>query len=81
MSRAGQSILRGAREALAYSRGEREGFIAHVPGSREASAADHGERGSREPQRIRGVGSQGELGGRAGRSRVRLPRSGCGEAI
>ncbi len=31
MSKAGESILRGAREALAYARGEREGFVAHVP--------------------------------------------------
>jgi putative transcriptional regulator len=31
MSKAGQSILRGARQALAYAKGEREGFIAHVP--------------------------------------------------
>lgn len=31
MSKAGESILRGAREALAYARGAREGFVAHVP--------------------------------------------------
>ncbi len=31
MSKAGESILRGARQALAYARGEREGFVAHVP--------------------------------------------------
>jgi putative transcriptional regulator len=31
MSKAGESILRGARQALAYARGAREGFIAHVP--------------------------------------------------
>ncbi len=31
MSKAGESILRGAREALAYARGEGEGFVAHVP--------------------------------------------------
>lgn len=32
MSKAGESILRGAREALAYARGETEdGFVAHVP--------------------------------------------------
>ena len=31
MSKAGESILRGAREALAYSQGERDGFVAHVP--------------------------------------------------
>jgi putative transcriptional regulator len=31
MSKAGESILRGARQALAYARGAREGFVAHVP--------------------------------------------------
>jgi putative transcriptional regulator len=31
MSNAGESILRGARQALAYAKGAREGFIAHVP--------------------------------------------------
>ena len=31
MSKAGESILRGAREALEYAQGEREGFAAHVP--------------------------------------------------
>jgi putative transcriptional regulator len=31
MSEAGQSILKGAREALAYAKGEREGFATHVP--------------------------------------------------
>ncbi len=31
MSKAGDSILRGARDALAYARGEREGFRVHVP--------------------------------------------------
>ena len=31
MSKAGETILDGAREALAYARGEREGFVAHVP--------------------------------------------------
>jgi putative transcriptional regulator len=31
MTKAGQSILKGAREALAYAKGEREGFVAHVP--------------------------------------------------
>ena len=31
MSKAGSTLLRGAREALAYAHGEREGFIAHVP--------------------------------------------------
>jgi putative transcriptional regulator len=31
MSKSGQSILRGARQALDYARGVREGFVAHVP--------------------------------------------------
>lgn len=31
MSKAGQSILRGASEALAYAKGARDGFVAHVP--------------------------------------------------
>ena len=31
MSKAGESILRGAREALGYARGETDGFVAHVP--------------------------------------------------
>ena len=31
MSKSGQRILRGARQALAYARGAREGFVAHVP--------------------------------------------------
>ena len=31
MSKAGESNLRGAREALAYAQGECEGFVAHVP--------------------------------------------------
>ena len=31
MTKAGESVLRGAREARAYAQGEREGFVAHVP--------------------------------------------------
>lgn len=31
MSKSGESILRGARQALEYARGAREGFVAHVP--------------------------------------------------
>ncbi len=31
MTKAGDSVLRGAREALAYAKGKREGFVAHVP--------------------------------------------------
>jgi len=31
MSKASESLLRGAREALDYARGAREGFVAHVP--------------------------------------------------
>jgi hypothetical protein len=30
MSKAGESLLRGAREALDYARGAREGFVANV---------------------------------------------------
>ena len=33
--KAGKSLVRGAREALAYTRGARQGFVAHVP-KREA---------------------------------------------
>jgi len=38
MSTAGQSILRGARQALAYAKGEREGFVAHVPDTLDVKA-------------------------------------------
>jgi len=31
MAEAGQSILRGARQALAYARGARDGTVVHVP--------------------------------------------------
>jgi putative transcriptional regulator len=31
MPKSGQSILRGARQAIAYAQGERMGFVAHVP--------------------------------------------------
>ncbi len=31
MSKAGESILRGASEALSYARGDQEGFVARVP--------------------------------------------------
>lgn len=31
MSNSSQSIARGARQALGYARGARDGFIAHVP--------------------------------------------------
>ncbi len=31
MTQAGDSVLRGAREALVYAKGKREGFVAHVP--------------------------------------------------
>ncbi|MFI4987384.1 MAG: helix-turn-helix domain-containing protein [Alphaproteobacteria bacterium] len=31
MSKSGQSMLRGARQALAYAKGARDGFVAHVP--------------------------------------------------
>ncbi len=38
MSKAGESILRGAREALAYAKGERAGFVAHVPDTLDVKA-------------------------------------------
>ncbi len=31
MTKAGESILRGAREALAYAGGERDGYKVHIP--------------------------------------------------
>jgi len=31
MSKSGESILKGARQALDYARGARDGFVAHVP--------------------------------------------------
>ena len=31
MSKSGESILKGARQALDHARGAREGFVAHVP--------------------------------------------------
>jgi putative transcriptional regulator len=31
VSKAGESILRGAREALAFARGAHEGYVVHVP--------------------------------------------------
>ncbi len=31
MTKAGETILRGAREALEYAKGEQDGFVAHVP--------------------------------------------------
>ncbi len=31
MTKAGESILRGAREALAYADGERDGYKVHIP--------------------------------------------------
>ncbi len=42
MSRAGKSVLRGAGQALAYARGEREGFVAHVPGHVDVKAIRRG---------------------------------------
>lgn len=38
MSKAGESILRGARQALAYAKGERDGFVAHVPETLDVKA-------------------------------------------
>lgn len=31
MSKAGESMIRGAGEALAWAQGEEDGFVAHVP--------------------------------------------------
>ncbi len=42
MSKAGQSILRGAREALAYAKGNQDGFVAHVPESVDVAAIRKG---------------------------------------
>ncbi len=38
MSKAGDSILRGAREALAYARGEGDGFAVHIPDDMDVRA-------------------------------------------
>ncbi len=38
MSKAGESILRGAQQALDYARGEREEFVVHVPDRVDAKA-------------------------------------------
>jgi putative transcriptional regulator len=38
MSSSGQSLLRGARQALAYAKGERDGFVAHVPDTLDVKA-------------------------------------------
>jgi putative transcriptional regulator len=37
-TRAGQSILRGAREALAFARGARAGYVVHVPAQIDVKA-------------------------------------------
>ena len=42
MPRAGDSVLRGAREALAYAQGTREGFVAHVPEDVDVKAVRRG---------------------------------------
>jgi putative transcriptional regulator len=31
MSKAGASVLRGAKQALAYAKGARDGYVVHVP--------------------------------------------------
>jgi len=38
MSKEGQSIIRGARQALDYARGARKGFVAHVPAAIDVTA-------------------------------------------
>jgi putative transcriptional regulator len=38
MSQAGRSIIKGARQALDYAQGSREGFVAHVPTAVDVAA-------------------------------------------
>ena len=38
MTKAGESILKGARQALAYAKGEQAGCIAHVPDEPDVKA-------------------------------------------
>jgi putative transcriptional regulator len=38
MAKGGQSMLRGARQALDYARGARGGFVAHVPDEVDVAA-------------------------------------------
>lgn len=38
MSKSGERILRGARQALAYAQGVREGCVAHVPDEVDVTA-------------------------------------------
>jgi putative transcriptional regulator len=41
MSKSGESILRGARQALDYMRGARDGFVAHVPEEIDVATIRH----------------------------------------
>jgi putative transcriptional regulator len=41
MSKSGESILRGARQALDYARGVRKGFVAHVPAEVDVAKIRH----------------------------------------
>jgi len=41
MSKSGESILRGARQALDYARGARDGFVAHVPEEIDVATIRH----------------------------------------
>jgi putative transcriptional regulator len=41
MSKSGESILKGARQALDYARGARDGFVAHVPEEVDVVAIRH----------------------------------------
>jgi putative transcriptional regulator len=41
MSKSGESILKGARQALDYARGARDGFVAHVPQEVDVVAIRH----------------------------------------
>lgn len=38
MSKSGERMIRGARQALAYRKGARDGFIAHVPAEVDVAA-------------------------------------------
>jgi putative transcriptional regulator len=41
MSKSGESILKGARQALDYAHGARDGFVAHVPEEVDVVAIRH----------------------------------------
>jgi len=49
MSKSGRQILRGARQALAYARGARQGFVAH-----SRKKIDGKNKNGKPPTRLRG---------------------------